>query len=326
MARSLDELLAEASDPTTHLSRLRQLSERKRKNERTQIRAALSSNPNSDLALLSVLSAEFPSDVLNNPTLEFLQFAEPGAWQDFPLKGLLAMLLSYGNQPPSQLLLATKSKLSEALQQAETFVDVTAKEDWHFQRTVVINPADVMGLIPDPVELDVTLVDHMATSVQLELECANLIQQENCESLACLLRLIGDADISGIVDSPLNSGGDDFSMGKPEHREELVTCSDEQIYFKKNSLYRRGKRSPLFSFWFTIHDGSDDEPVDYQDGILSISIGDKHFSIESSGFHLDPLDLGELGTLWGWNPPVIPSGVTASTWPEWLAHALHRES
>lgn len=313
-----------ATDPTTPSKRLEEIYAAK-----PELGRHIANNPNADIPLLTALAVEYPIEVYGNKGLEAgaLKFGKTTIWSSFPLKSILAIVLSRACQHDEPCLLqAARFKLDQALRKANDFVEVTAKEDWHFRRDVLISPGDVKDLIQKPIELKATQIAHMACSHQIYLECAELLKSSETDQLSSLLQLVSAADVEGIVSSPLNSGGDDLSMDKPEFEEDLFSCSDKSIKIRGDRVELPDRRKLLFRLRISYCSGADSDPVLFAEKTLTIPIGDKNFSIETRELSIDPGELGELGTLWGWTPAVLPHGLMPENWPEWLAHALCDES
>ena len=102
MAKTLAELLVEASDPQTPAARLKAISNRKRKSERTALREALAANPNIAEDLLWELAIEFPAAVCNNPGLQLIQLREPAWWTCCGTGALLILLSVMREKAPDQ--------------------------------------------------------------------------------------------------------------------------------------------------------------------------------------------------------------------------------
>jgi len=96
MAKTLAELLAEASDPQTPTARLKAISNRKRESERTALREVLAANPNIAEDLLWELAIEFPAAVVSNPLLQLIQLRESAWWTQCGTGPLLSILSVMG--------------------------------------------------------------------------------------------------------------------------------------------------------------------------------------------------------------------------------------
>lgn len=102
MASPLAELLAEASDPTTPTTRLREISQHQSTSERTAIRKTLAANPNLDEELLWELAIECPAAVADNPWLQLIQLREPAWWTQCGTGALLSLLSVMRQKAPEQ--------------------------------------------------------------------------------------------------------------------------------------------------------------------------------------------------------------------------------
>lgn len=102
MAKTLAELLGEASDPQTPTARLKAISNRKRKSERTALLVVLAANPNIAEDLLWELAIEFPAAVVSNPLLQLIQLREPAWWTQCGTGPLLSLLSVMGVNAPEQ--------------------------------------------------------------------------------------------------------------------------------------------------------------------------------------------------------------------------------
>jgi hypothetical protein len=322
MTNTFELALIAAREITTSPERLRELSEWTQPEDCCRLRHIIAANPNADMGLLDSLAPEHPLEVLNNKALTLLDLEEHSIWNKFSLKSLIAMLVAIGDRAPGYLVTATRSQLSQALEDAQTFVDVTARECWSYSREVVINPEDVDGLLPEAIMLSASQSSKMTGEHQIYLECEGLMDKPSHEPLARFLQLISYGAIEDLVYSPFNSGGDDFTMSDSEYDEEIFSCESDWLGIVENCVILKRDSSFLFNLRLSWCEGCDDDPVDYQDGMLTIPIGSASFSSEAGGYSLEPSDLGSLGTLLSWSPPVLSSDLRSMTWPHWLARSL----
>ena len=103
MTKALAGLLAEASDPQTPSTRLREISQLQNASERTAVRQVLAANRNLDEELLWELAIEFPAAVADNPGLQLIQLREPAWWTICGTGALLSLLSVMGEKAPEQV-------------------------------------------------------------------------------------------------------------------------------------------------------------------------------------------------------------------------------
>ena len=95
MSSTLESALVEAGNPSTSPKRLRELSLRKRKNERKQLSSVIAANPNAEEDLLLDLAADYPKEVIGNPRFKLLELSGESWWKNCELHCLCSLAL-YG--------------------------------------------------------------------------------------------------------------------------------------------------------------------------------------------------------------------------------------
>lgn len=115
MGSTFDAALIEAGDPATGPERLRQLSERKRRHERAQLRQTIAANPNADEDLLLALGADYPKEVISNPRFQLLELSGEAWWENCEAVGILKLLAELGGRTPQQARVHLIKLLAEGL-------------------------------------------------------------------------------------------------------------------------------------------------------------------------------------------------------------------
>lgn len=87
LANILQELVREASDPTTPPERLQEL----RRLYRPKMQQALAQNPNTPTDILQSLAEHYPADVVNNPVFDLLLMADPNFLGKFSISAIASM-------------------------------------------------------------------------------------------------------------------------------------------------------------------------------------------------------------------------------------------
>ena len=128
MPKPIENALIEVSKPQTDPERLQELSEWKRKNERSRLRQAIAANPNSDEMLLLELAAEFPDEVVANPRFQLLLISDEHWWEDVEPISMLQLLAVLGTTAPSQARLDFFDQLGSRLASTDP---LSMNMEWH---------------------------------------------------------------------------------------------------------------------------------------------------------------------------------------------------
>ncbi|MEA5474279.1 hypothetical protein VB716_08600 [Synechococcus sp. CCY9201] len=137
MPKPIENALIEASNPETKPERLQQLSQRKHRHERYQLRQAIASNPNCDEELLLELAAEHPRKVVYNPRFQLLLLSDEVFWEDCRLSSLLMLLAELGAHAPRQMRRAFFDLLGPELISTDPLF---MNQEWHmaFSKEITI--------------------------------------------------------------------------------------------------------------------------------------------------------------------------------------------
>lgn len=97
-----NNLLREAADPSTSLSRLRELSRLKGKNVRQHLRTLIAANPSIDEKLLWDLAHDCDEQVYANPLFKRLLLANVSWWEQCGTTALMRLLARMGAEAPER--------------------------------------------------------------------------------------------------------------------------------------------------------------------------------------------------------------------------------
>lgn len=313
-----DELL-EAASATTAAARLRALM---RKSD--DLARAVAGNPSADLKLLDGLTHRFPNEVLTNPGLVMQQLNPPGPWGRFCLRSLVALYCASPNTSEPGLVAALKKSLTKALAEASSYVDVTNREIWIFQTR--LRPAEIDGLthIDPALDLKVQLVQRMTGTGQFELDIPPFEQARaggDCP-IKDVLAIIADGNLDGLITEPYIEDPHvmsyrDIEMDEADQEETLVEVLAPEGYSACGNQIRNARRKTLFAVEAGYN--NPDEPyVDEQ--TLYLGVGDDESEVRPAPPTFDSSQLGALGELWNWSPPVLAPEFVA----DWIGGMVNR--
>lgn len=187
MSSTLESALIEAVNPSTSPKRLRELSLRKRKNERDQLRPVIAANPNVDDDLLLQLAADYPKEAIGNPRFKLLQLSGEAWWDQCELPSLFA-LMGTGMAPMNASIEAV------LLEGFNTFLrdlssDVKGEVRWAQELTVDLRDcADSSGM---PAEILVRLAMDTFPGYFL------FTKGDPCESLTDCIEILWQLGVGG---------------------------------------------------------------------------------------------------------------------------------
>jgi hypothetical protein len=102
MSVSFETAIIEAASPKTDPKRLQALSHWEQKDERSRLRQALASNPNSEEGLLLELAGEYPDEVIENPRFQHKVSGDEIWWENVQPISMLRLLAALGPTAPKQ--------------------------------------------------------------------------------------------------------------------------------------------------------------------------------------------------------------------------------
>ena len=137
MQKPIENALLEACNPQTEPDRLQQLSQWKRRHERSRLRQAIATNPSCDENLLLELAAEYPQEVIDNSRFQLLLLSGETWWEDSEPIALLMLLAELGPNAPPQMRRGFFDWVGAALISADP---LTLNREWHmsFWRDITI--------------------------------------------------------------------------------------------------------------------------------------------------------------------------------------------
>lgn len=138
MPSSIDAALNEAGNPETRPERLQQLSEWKRRHERSRLRKAIAANPNVDDDLLLALAADHPKEVISNPRFQLLELSGKTWWKDCEAAAVFKLLVELGENAPAE---ARTHLIQQIVDMLTEFESLEMNMEWHmsFSKRVTVN-------------------------------------------------------------------------------------------------------------------------------------------------------------------------------------------
>lgn len=323
MSSTLESALVEAGNPSTSSKRLRELSLRKRKNERNQLRPVIAANPNAEEDLLLDLAADYPKEVIGNPRFKLLELSGESWWEDCEFKSLCSLALAAGKNAPPSLRTGLRSRFQRLYDEYSEMVSVKRRENWCYQRSVEIsaNALD-SGCPPFGISLDVELCALMEGEDSPWLEIGGWADGFGGDWICSLLRSLRSECIESLFHVFGRDPGENLVM--QDAVEEMVSLSspNEKVRIDDHSVLNKETGQLLFTARVYYHCSFDGElETSFEDGVLSIPVSDsapsgsdgEGMSRGSGG------DLGDLEPLWGWEPVALAPGIPEATWEEWLS-------
>ncbi len=238
MTKALAGFLAEASDPQTPSTRLREISQLQNASERTAVRQVLAANPNLDEELLWELAIEFPAAVADNPGLQLIQLREPSWWTICGTGPLLSLLSVMGEMAPEQVRGHLFDTMTRDLM-LSCPLELKSDYGWVAHNSITVkytkpnddddfDDRDDDDEAPDFEAHNDQECDQVVKGFTLSLRCAGESYSsfwdykapsapvELCDLLEALLRAKGDPiDLTALAACGW-SVGDDFEMGGPD--------------------------------------------------------------------------------------------------------------
>ncbi|MFM8259961.1 MAG: hypothetical protein ACKN83_09090 [Vulcanococcus sp.] len=321
MANRIEGELYEARDPSTSPERLRLLSDRKRRHERDQLRQIIATNPNVDEDLLLELAADYPKEVISNPSFQLLQLSGDAWWETCDLRSLCSLALASGKEAPPFLKPALKSLIQNIYCEYSEMVSLEWQEEWRYGRSVDILANELDGLPTFDISLDIELCSLMEGEHSPWLELSDRAVSFSSDWICALLSSLRSKSIESLFDA--------FGQDPVEHFDGVtdvidesveLSSSNEELIIEGISVLQRETRQELFRahVFYQCHFDEEPEPR-FEDGVLHIAVS-KHVGgdyVAVSRGSSD--DLGQLEPLWGWEPAFLAPEIPEATWEAWLA-------
>lgn len=137
MSVSFETAIIEAASPKTDPKRLQALSHWEQKDERSRLRQALASNPNSEEGLLLELAGEYPDEVIENPHFQLLLLGDETWWENVQPISMLRLLAALGPTAPKQARLAFFDELGCLLANTDPLL-MTMKQQMSFTKEITV--------------------------------------------------------------------------------------------------------------------------------------------------------------------------------------------
>lgn len=325
MGSTFDAALIEAGDPATGPERLRQLSERKRRHERAQLRQTIAANPNADEDLLLALGADYPKEVISNPRFHLLELSGKAWWENCDLRSLCSLALAAGKDTPAFLKSALRSQLEEVYNHYSEYVSVKRRETWCFRRSVEVLADESGGLAPFDIDLDIELSVLMEGRHNPCLEIGDNAADFSHDWVSSLLRSLQNECIGslfeafGTEEDPYHF---DIAMEDEAGESIAITTTNSEIDIKECSVILRATSQALFGVRvFYLNDDDAMPSFDFEENALAVPVSDQaHVDSADEGTSRDSNDdLGDLEPLWGWEPVVLAPEIPEASWEQWLS-------
>lgn len=321
MASTLESALTEAGNPSTSPKRLRELSLRKRKNERNQLRAVIAANPNAEEDLLLELAADHPKEVIGNPRFQLLQLSGEAWWENCNLNSLCSLALATGKDTASCLRASIKSRFEEVRDYYSEYVSIVRRESWRYGRNVEVLASHSNGHAP----LDIDLVVELEVTLEgrNDMACLEMHEDASCFSrdwLLLLLQSLKNQDVESLFEVFAPWENEALDIVVEDQVEELISIStaNTEIDIKGNSVFLKATGKKLFDIHVFYVNDKESLPG-FSNGELQVPIFE-HIASDYAGLTRGSTDdLGDLEPLWGWEPVVLAPEITESTWEEWLS-------
>lgn len=321
MSSTLESALVEAGNPSTSSKRLRELSLRKRKNERNQLRPVIAANPSAEEDLLLDLAADYPKEVIGNPRFKILELSGESWWEDCELKSLCSLALAAGKDAPPFLKAVMKSRFEEIRDNYSEYVSIVRSEKWRYGRNVEILASKSNGYAPFDIDLMVEL--EVTLEGRNDVACLEIHENASCFSRTWLFSLIHslkNQDFESLFEVFAPWGCEDLDIIVEDVNEESISIgtANSEIEIKDNSILLKATGRELFNVRVFYFNDSDSLPS-FTDGELQVPIFE-HIGSDFAGLtrgYGD--DLGDLEPLWGWEPVALAPGIPEAAWEEWLS-------
>jgi len=321
MSITLESALVEAGKPSTSPKRLRELSLRKRKNERNQLRPVIAANPNVEEDLLLELAADHPKEVIGNPRFNLLELSGESWWEDCELHSLCSLALAAGKDAPPFLKAVLRSLFQRLYDEYSEMVSVKNRETWCYQRSVEIGANSLDGDQPPfDIFLGVELCALMEGEDSPWLEIGDGADGFGRDWICSLLRSLRSECIESLFWVFGRDPGEDIAMQDAISESVELSSPNEKVRIHNLSVLNKEAGQLLFTARVYYQCSFDGEPkTSFEDGVLSIPVsnhagGDGEGVSRGSG-----CDLGDLEPLWGWEPVALAPDIPEATWAEWLS-------
>lgn len=324
MSSTLESALVEAGNPSTSPKRLRELSLRKRKNERKQLSSVIAANPNAEEDLLLDLAADYPKEVIGNPRFKLLELSGESWWKNCELHCLCSLALAAGKDAPPFLKAGLRLLFQRLYDEYSEMVSVKRRENWCYQRSVEIsaNALD-SGCPPFDISLDVELCALMEGEDSPWLEIGGWADGFDGDWICSLLRSLRSECIESLFDVFGRDPGENLVMQDAVEETVSLSSLNENIRIDDLSVLIAETGQLLFTanVYYQCADRDQERNIIYRYGVLSIPVS-KSASSGSDGEGVSrgsSDDLGDLEPLWGWEPAFLAPEIRTLTWEEWLS-------
>jgi len=309
--------LIEASNPSTSGKRLKQLSQKKRKQERSQLRDLIAANPGADDDLLLELASDHPKEVTANPRFQLLQLEGVDWWENCNLRSLCSLALAAGQEAIPSLKAVLRSSFHDIYENYSEMVSVKRQETWCYQRNVEISANELDGQLSFDVPLSIYQRALMEGEHDPWLELGSFAISFSSDWICSLLTSLR----SECIESLFEVFGQDYSQDLvvQEEVDESVelSSSSEQVRIDGQLVFEARTGRKLFEAQVYYQYGEPEPRLEH--GVLHVAVS-KHVGGDIVGVSRGSTDdLGVLETLWGWEPVVLSSDIPEASWEAWLS-------
>ena len=321
VASTLESALIEAGNPSTTPKRLRDLSMRRRKKERNQLRAVIAANPNTEEDLLLELAAGYPKEVIGNPRFQLLQLSGEAWWENCSLHSLCSLALATGKDGPSFLKAGLRSLFQQLYDEYSEMVSVRQREDWCYQRSIEIDANSLdCNRPPFDISLDVELCALMEGEDNPWLEIGGWADSFGRDWVCSLMKSLRNECIVSLFDVFGRDPGENIVMQDAISETAVLSTMNEKVRIDDLSVLNKETDQLIFTAHVYYECSFDEEPKTlFEDRVLNISVSE-HAGGDVEGVSRGSSDdLGDLEPLWGWEPAFLAPEIRSLIWEEWLS-------
>jgi hypothetical protein len=320
MTETIDDKTIEAGDPTTSPERLRQLSEERDPNEYACLKQLIAANPNADDELLMALAADFPKEVIGNPSFQFGE-----AWREScELRSLCSLALAMGEDAPPSLKSALTSRFQEIYIDYSEKVSISSQESWRYARSVKILADESDGHAPFDIDLEINLEILMEGRSTAQLSSNEDGTSFSRDWVTWLLEALHNKSITSLLETfdPFAAGMElDITLKEAGELLQLTT-TNSKIKIRDSSIVLTQTGETLFDV-NAYYQSNEEALLSFIDGELQVPIFEHVGDGSRRRVSRDHEDsLGVLEPFWGWEPEILAAEVHKDYWIEWLGELI----
>ncbi len=321
MASTLESALIEAGNPSTTPKRLRELSMRRLKNKRNQLRAVIAANPNAEEDLLLELAADYPKEVISNPRFQLLQLSGEAWWRNCSLDSLSSLALATGKDGHSSLKAGLRALFQRLYDEYSEMVSVRQREAWCYQRSIEIDAKSLDSNTPLlDISLDIELCVLMEGEDKPWLEIGGWAVSFGRDWVCSLMKSLRNECIVSLFDVFGWDPGENIAMQDAISETAVLSTMNEKVRIDDLSVLKKETDQLILTAHVYYECSFDEESKSlFEDGVLNIPVSQHAGGDVEEVSRGSSDDLGDLEPLWGWEPAFIAPEIRALTWEEWLS-------